>query len=276
MISSEVKEPRGVLYIDGEMPLAVLKERVRAIGADELDNFYILPSESLFRGPGPLNMHLKRDQARIDAMLEEIDVEVVMFDNLSSLRSGVDENDNSALDVFLQWLLALRHKGYAILLVHHAGKGGDQRGASRLEDFLDTTVKLTGVPKEDAQVDGACFDWTFTKTRGDPPKPDRLRLRLAAAEDGILFWKFGDAPERKPQYDTLRAIHFGPDSDGSALFEKQLDLAEHTGLGKGTISKHIKFLRARDLVSVSAQGIKVTDAGRTLLARLFPNDDLDA
>lgn len=76
---------------------------------------------------------------RIDAMLDDVDAEMIIFDNLSSLRSGVDENDNSALDAFLQWLLALRHKGYAILLIHHAGKGGDQRGASRLEDFLDTS-----------------------------------------------------------------------------------------------------------------------------------------
>jgi hypothetical protein len=93
-----------VLYIDGEMPLAMLKERVVAIGADKLNNLYVLPSESLFQGSGPLNIHSKKDQARIDAMLDKIDVELVIFDNLSSLRSGVDENDNSALDLFLHWL----------------------------------------------------------------------------------------------------------------------------------------------------------------------------
>lgn len=52
-VGFEVRKPRGVLYIDGEMPLAVLKERVVAIGADRLENFYTLPSESLFRGAGP-------------------------------------------------------------------------------------------------------------------------------------------------------------------------------------------------------------------------------
>ena len=77
----EVPEARGVLYIDGEMPLAVLQERVEAIGADKLDNFYILPSESLFRGSGPLNIHSKEDQARIDAMLDEIDVGLIICDN---------------------------------------------------------------------------------------------------------------------------------------------------------------------------------------------------
>ena len=272
-LAFEVPHRRGVLYIDGEMPLAVLKERVVAIGADKLANFHILPSESLFHGSGPLNIHSKKDQARIDAMLHEIDVDLIILDNLSSLRSGIDENDNSSLDDFLHWLLALRHKGYAVLLVHHAGKGGDQRGASRLEDFLDTTIKLVAAPKEEVQEGGACFDWTFTKTRGNPVKPDRLRLTLMRGDDGKLSWKFGEAPQRKPQHETLRAIFFGPEGDRSSLFEKQLDLAEFTGLRKGTISKHIKALRSEGLVTVSPEGIAVTDAGIERLERLFPDED---
>jgi hypothetical protein len=174
----------------------------------------------------------------------------------------------------LQRLLALRHKGYAILLIHHAGKGGDQRGASRLEDFLDTTIKLVAVPKEEAQDSGAGFDWNFTKTRGNPVKPDRLRLRLTSGLDGILSWQFGDAPGRKPQHQTLRAIYFGPDGDRSSLFEKQLDLAESIGLQKAAISKHIKVLRREGLVS--AECIDVTDAGIARLQQLFPDEDFDS
>jgi AAA domain/Winged helix-turn-helix DNA-binding len=208
-------------------------------------------------------------------MLDKIDVGLVIFDNLSSLRSGIDENDNSALDGFLRWLLALRHKGYAILLIHHAGKGGDQRGASRLEDFLDTTVKLLQPSKEKSQEGGACFDWAFTKTRGDPVKPDRIRLTLSRSNDGILQWKHGDVPELKPCHHTLRTIFFGPKGDRSSLFGKQLDLAEFTGLKKGTISKHVKALRADGLVSISADGIDVTDAGIKRMEQLFPNDDFD-
>jgi hypothetical protein len=207
-------------------------------------------------------------------MLNDVDADVIIFDNLSSLRSGVDENDNSALDAFLQWLLALRHKGYAILLIHHAGKGGDQRGASRLEDFLDTTIKLVAVPKEEAQDSGAGFDWNFTKTRGNPVKPDRLRLRLTSGLGGILSWQYGGAPERKPQHQTLRTIYFGPDGDRSSIFEKQLDLAEATELQKGTVSKHIKALRLEGLVS--AERIEATNAGIERLQQLFPDEDFDS
>lgn len=50
--------------------------------------------------------------------------------------SGYDENDNSHLDRYLAWLREIRHRGITVLIVHHAGKGGDQRGASRREDIL--------------------------------------------------------------------------------------------------------------------------------------------
>jgi hypothetical protein len=40
------------------------------------------------------------------------------------------------------WLLRLRRKGIAVLLVHHAGVNGRQRGTSRREDALDTVIAL--------------------------------------------------------------------------------------------------------------------------------------
>ena len=60
------------------------------------------------------------------------------------------------------------------------------------------------------QEEGACFDWYFTKTRGAPVKPDRLRLRLTPQDDGTVSWKFGEAPQCKPHHKTLR-LYFGPD-----------------------------------------------------------------
>ena len=43
-----VERPRRVLYIDGEMALADLQERIRALDPEPSDNLYLLPSESLF------------------------------------------------------------------------------------------------------------------------------------------------------------------------------------------------------------------------------------
>ena len=43
-----------------------------------------------------------------------------------------------------RWLLSLRRRGKGALLIHHAGKGGQQRGTSRREDVLDTVIALRG------------------------------------------------------------------------------------------------------------------------------------
>jgi hypothetical protein len=49
--------------------------------------------------------------------------------------------------------------------VHHAGKGGGQRGTSRKEDVLDTVIALSRPPGYVAS-EGARFEVRFTKSRG--------------------------------------------------------------------------------------------------------------
>jgi hypothetical protein len=171
----------------------------------------------------------------------------------------------------LLWLLSLRHKGYAILLVHHASKSGDQRGASRLEDLLDTTIKLS--PAADPSEAGASLDLEFTKTRGVIPQPAYLTLHLVEGEDGFLEWDFGQAQKLAPQDHTLRAIYNGPAGDGSVPFEKQKDLMKATGLRPPAISKHLGYLRRDEFVDKGS--LTVTDAGKVRLAEVFPGESFE-
>jgi len=61
-------------------------------------------------------------------------------------------------------MLTLRRRGIAVLLVHHAGKGGDQRGTSKREDLLDVVIRLSR-PTDYDPKQGARFEMTFTKAR---------------------------------------------------------------------------------------------------------------
>lgn len=275
-LAYHVPEARPVLFIDGEMPLADLKERVKAIGAGDINNLEILSSEIMHRDLRDLNIDHEEDQLMISAMLDRLAEQdrkpaLIIMDNLSSLRRGVEENDNSALDNILHWLLSLRHKGYATLLVHHAGKLGDQRGASRLEDPVDTTIKLT--PAANPKGEGAAVNLEFTKTRGVKPNPSYLTLDLIEYEDGRLKWDFGQAPRMTPQDQTLRAIFNGPAGDGSTAFAKQKDLAEATGLQAPAISKHLTHLRRDELVDKKV--LTVTEKGVERLSDLFPDEDFE-
>jgi putative DNA primase/helicase len=62
------------------------------------------------------------------------------------------------------WLLALRRRGVSVLLVHHAGTNGRQRGTSRREDALDTVIALRR-PEDYSPEQGARFEIHFEKLR---------------------------------------------------------------------------------------------------------------
>jgi hypothetical protein len=48
------------------------------------------------------------------------------------------ENDADSWTPMQNWLLAQRRAGKSVLVIHHSGKSGAQRGTSRREDTLDT------------------------------------------------------------------------------------------------------------------------------------------
>jgi hypothetical protein len=202
-----------VLFIDGEMPLALLRERITQLGAGAEENLDFLPSEILFREGHPLNINDPLSQAAIDELLGDLEAhnrrpELIIFDNLSSLGGGIDENDNSALEAQLRWFLTLRHRGFTVVFIHHAGKSNDQRGASRREDLLDISIKLEA-PKPEDNVDwrGAAFIMTFTKIRGERPEFDRLIMTLRPhPESGILIFQHDAAIPAPPHIKTSQDL----------------------------------------------------------------------
>ncbi len=275
----EVPKARRVLFIDGEMPAATIKARLILLGAKNVDTLDVLSSEMLYRDSRQLNIGKPEDRERIELMLQQLasqdrKPEVIIMDNLSSLRWGRDENDNSALDDILQWLLRLRHLGFTVVLVHHAGKGGDQRGASRLEDPIDTSIKLDEV-NDGVSRTGARMKWSFTKVRGDWPKPDTLVIQLVEGEDGTLVWDYGENLEPRPADATLNAAYYGPTGDASEPFKMQKQLAEAQGIQPAAVSKHLALLKRDELVEVSDEGIIVTEAGVAHLAKLYPDEDFE-
>src|SRR3990167_8036747 len=59
----------------------------------------------------------------------------------------------------------MRASGRSVLFIHHAGKGGMQRGTSKREDVLDTVISLQQSDDYDAK-EGASFEIHFEKARG--------------------------------------------------------------------------------------------------------------
>src|SRR5262249_35912073 len=105
-------------------------------------------------------------------------VELLILDNLSSLTAVIRDNDAESWNPIQSWLLTLRRRGISVLIVHHAGKGGEQRGTSRREDVLDTSILLRR-PGDYRVEEGARFEVHIEKGRGihgADAKPFEARL----------------------------------------------------------------------------------------------------
>jgi putative DNA primase/helicase len=134
--------PRRVLYIDGEMPVVALQERIKAIALGmgreiDNDNFRILAADNT---EGGINLGTEEGQGALEPLLADVDL--LILDNLSTLCPTRSESASDAWTPIQEWLLGLRRRGISVLFIHHAGNNGRQRGTSRREDALDTVIAL--------------------------------------------------------------------------------------------------------------------------------------
>lgn len=201
-----VSDPVGVLYVDGEMQLDELRSRMTdLLPGPPKAPLHFLSSEMVYH-------RLHRDlilssEAVRDEILTILDahpkIRVLIFDNVSCLFVGIDEDKKQAWEPVASWLIRLRHRGLATVLVHHAGKGGQQRGTSGREDALDTVVALSRPATHEAK-EGCHFEVKFEKCRsvkGDNVGPLDVKL---IEKDGRLTWTYQDLELSKE--DEVRAL----------------------------------------------------------------------
>jgi putative DNA primase/helicase len=126
-------KPRRVLLVDGEMPLADLQSRIAFIsiglGADiPPGGFQVLAADQTDTG---INLASSERQLALERHLEGIDL--VILDNLSTLLATGSEGASDAWLPMQNWLLRLRRKGVAVLLIHTRAPMGDngERVAAR-------------------------------------------------------------------------------------------------------------------------------------------------
>lgn len=158
--------PTRVLYLDGEMPGVVLRERFAHLVAVNP----VLPAPGYLRIVTPdlqidgviPNLALPSGQAALDAVLG--DAQVIIVDNLSCWVRGGKENEADSWNPVSDWALRMRAGRRSVIFVHHAGKGGQQRGTSKREDLLDVVISLKR-PADYTAEEGARFEIHFEKAR---------------------------------------------------------------------------------------------------------------
>lgn len=180
---------RRVLYVDGEMPAISMQERLAALATGmaapphAMQNFSIITPDMQSR-PMP-DLATTYGQQALEPFLAGVDL--LVLDNLATLCRTGKENESQSWTPMQTWLLDLRRRGMAVLLVHHAGKSGDQRGTSAREDIMDTVISLRR-PTTYSVAEGARFEVHLTKARGivgEDAMPFEVHLR---SEGNQLIW----------------------------------------------------------------------------------------
>jgi len=135
----KVSNRTKVLYVDGELPAYLLQERVKGFNIGE--GFYVF-SSSINRDK---NFSLGNEvfRERIKCALLEQGIGLCVFDNLSSLTPGLDENSKRDWDLINQYLLDLRRNGITSIIIHHTTKNKkEQRGTSGRTDNIDVWCNI--------------------------------------------------------------------------------------------------------------------------------------
>lgn len=229
-------EAAPVLYLDGEMPAPTLQERLASILAASADS------------AAPENLRLLTPDVNRDRFLpdlstpagqeeiEEIigDALLIVVDNLSCLcRSGGKENEAESWQIVADWALRQRALGRSVLFIHHAGKGGAQRGTSKREDILDNVIALKR-PNDYEPREGARFEIHFEKARAlYGEEVAAIEARLDSDDRGAQLWTTRSVEESITE--QILELH----QDGFT----QRQIANELAIGVGTVNRHLKKQR---------------------------------
>jgi len=233
-------EPRRVLYVDGEMPANVMQERLSFIAAgmtgdiSEPDNLRLITPD--LQPDVWAEIGTEAGRKALDEHTQGIDL--LVLDNLSTLCRGIEENKGDAWTPVQDWILTLRKRGMSVLMIHHAGKGGAQRGTSRREDVLDTVINLKR-PADYTPEDGARFEVHLEKARGihgDDTKPYEAKLDV---RDGVAVWTTQDLAD----LDYERVIQLSKEG------MKVREIAEDLGFSKSKVNRLQKRAKAEGVLA---------------------------
>jgi putative DNA primase/helicase len=159
------EDPIRVLHIDGEMAGPELQERYgiirEKVGGVAPSNLVVLAADWQDDFLPRLDTAAGRDA--VEPFVDAADL--VIIDNRSTLFDPESEKDPVAWQPAQDWLLSLRRRRKAVILIHHSNRQGGARGHSKPEDVMNILIKLSR-PDGYSADQGARFVVEFEKTRG--------------------------------------------------------------------------------------------------------------
>ena len=139
-------EKTTVIYVDYENSLAILSDRLKKVGGDQI----------LFWTTADSPIQLDRDPQAYFNLLKHYPGALFVFDTLRSAQTG-DENESRSMALVMQTLRQLRDQGATVVLLHHTRKGSDStyKGSTAIFDLVDHVMGLYPVKgsEDDQEVE---------------------------------------------------------------------------------------------------------------------------
>ncbi len=186
----QVKKPVGTLYLDGEIGLADCLRQFKKLqwlgeplpGIEPV--IFSLPDYRREQ-TGSFDPAKKQTQQEIIKFFKDNPkYKVLVIDSLSTLFSLESENDNSEYHNKVQpFLVELRGHKITQIILDHAGKNGELRGASAKGTVLANLLRLTDHPRKEAGQ--AWFEVNFAgkqRSAGTANKPFYIKFNDAGAK----------------------------------------------------------------------------------------------
>jgi hypothetical protein len=240
-----VQKRYRILYVYGEMHGSMIQDRCRLIakGAD-LPN--VIEDEWLgtmckdFQKAWRPNIATPGNRKIIEQHIERNGYEGVIFDNLSTLWPVSGEGEGERNAVLSDWFNDLNQRGTWIIYLHHAGKGGQQRGDSSKEDMVDFVLQLSR-PHAKKEVPNLCCEVKIEKMRGECEQPGwnaPFEVQLETLND-IAHWTI------RPAKDAALTSAFAMFANGA----KAGDVFAELGIPRSTCF-HYRKLWERDPIAL--------------------------
>lgn len=193
------KRLRRVVYFDSEMGARLIQDRFRKICESkdaDADGSSVKFVTYAHTGGVMWNLASENDQRKYTEACEGFDL--IIIDNLSGCVRPTKprETEFDTWPRAQDWLLKMREAGKSVLIIHHAGKNGTQRGGSMRIDALDFVLGLKRPPEHRAE-DGLRFVLKFEKCRhyiGQEGQQKDVRLTDFEQEKLRWIWDEYSAP----------------------------------------------------------------------------------
>jgi putative DNA primase/helicase len=226
---------KRVTYLDGEMDLVTIQGRVKTVseslGVEPPPRLRMFTPE-MFTDLLP-SINTPEGQKQIDEIIGK-EWDVLFIDNYSAWSNDGRETAEAWAPV-MRWMLAHKRAGRCVIVLHHAGKGGTQRGTSKHEDALDWSICLKPykATAKESSVDALRFTLEWQKARhlsGRQAGP--IAVTMTQDKEGALTWKHENGHHEGPR--KIEALRLHREGATNAAISEKL------GVNASTISRMLK------------------------------------